>query len=102
MEIDIMKNYIFGAIIASFLLSVPLAAQAETKDIMKTTCKELISDQNDRPLLMMWIDGYLSAESDNTVISDEWTKKLGEHMGEFCAKNPDKTIREAIDALPSE
>ena len=97
-----MKNYIFGAIIASFLLSVPLVAQAETKDVMKTTCKELVSDQKDMPLLMMWIDGYLSAESDNTVISDEWSKKLDNHMNEFCSKNPNKTIKDAIDALPSE
>lgn len=102
MEIYIMKNYIFGAIIASFLLSAPLAAQAETRDVMKITCKEFVSDKDNIPLMMMWIDGYLSAESDNTAISDEWTKKLGEHMGEFCAKNPDKTMKDAIDALPSE
>ena len=46
MEIYIMKNYIFGAIIASFLLSAPLVAQAETRDVMKITCKEFVSDKD--------------------------------------------------------
>jgi hypothetical protein len=97
-----MKKIIFGAIVATFLFSSPLVAQAETKDVAKTTCKELLSDQDNMPLLIMWIDGYLSAESDNTVFSQEWQQKLGKHLGEFCAKNPDKTIMDAMNALPSE
>lgn len=97
-----MKKFIFGAIAAAFLLSAPLAAQAETKDVAKTTCKEFLSDKDDMPLLIMWIDGYLSAASDNTVFSQEWQQKLGQHLGEFCGKNPDKTIMDAMNALPSE
>lgn len=97
-----MKKLIFGAIAVALLLVAPLAAQAETRDVAKTTCKEFMNDKDDMPLLIMWIDGYLSAASDNTVFSAEWQQKLGKHMGEFCTKNPDKTIMDAMDALPSE
>ncbi len=97
-----MKKFIFGAVAATFLFAAPMAAQAETKDVAKTTCQEFMSDKDDMPLLIMWIDGYLSAQSDNTVFSKEWQEKLGSHLGEFCTKNPNKTIMDAMDALPDE
>lgn len=50
----------------------------------------------------MWIDGYMSGKSDNTTISDAWIEKLGLHLGKFCGMNPNKTIMQAIEAMPEE
>ena len=50
-------------------------------------------------LILMWLDGYASQKSDNTVISDEWMEKLGQHMGSFCSANPDTPILEAAQAM---
>ena len=53
-------------------------------------------------MMLMWIDGYMSGKSDNTVISDEWMEKLGMHLGTYCGKNPGKTIMDAMEAMPAE
>ncbi len=95
-----IKKILFCAVAATVLFTTPPAVQAETKDVAKVTCQEFMNDKDDMPLLIMWIDGYLSAASDNTVFSKEWQVKLGKHMGEFCTKNPNKTIMDAMDALP--
>ncbi len=51
-------------------------------------------------MMVMWIDGYMSGKSGNTSISDQWMEKLGTHLGTYCAKNPAKTIMDAIEAVP--
>ncbi len=84
------------------MCGAPLAAQAAEQDVAKITCKEFLAEKEHMPLMIMWIDGYLSAQSDNTVLSEEWTQKLGMHMGTFCSANPDKTIMDAMEALPEE
>ena len=49
--------------------------------------------------MLVWIDGYMSAKSDNTVMSNAWMEKLGGHLGQYCSKNPAKTIMDAIEAM---
>lgn len=69
-------------------------------DIMKVGCKEFVSDtQENIGLTLMWVDGYMSAKSDNTKMNDEWIQKLGTHLGTFCGKNPTKTLGDAIAAM---
>ena len=48
----------------------------------------------------MWIDGYMSGKSDNTMMDNAWMEKLGTHMGKYCASNPQKTIMDAIENMP--
>ena len=49
---------------------------------------------------VMWIDGYMSGKSDNTMMDNAWMEKLGTHMGKYCASNPQKTIMDAIENMP--
>ena len=85
---------------ALLLSSFSGSAHAEEQDMAKIPCKEFLADQKNMPLMIMWIDGYMSGKSDNTTISDEWIEKLGKHLGEFCGKNPGKTIMQAMEAMP--
>lgn len=50
-------------------------------------------------LILMWLDGYMSQQSDNTVLSDEWIEKLSMHMATYCSKNPNTSILEAAGAM---
>ena len=61
-----------------------------------------LMDKDNMPMMLMWIDGYMSGKSDNTVISDAWMEKLGMHLGTYCGKNPGKTIMDAMEAMPAE
>ncbi len=95
-----MKKFIMAAVAAAFLCA-PAAGFAGDIDVAKIKCKDFLSQkENEIGQLLIWIDGYMSAKSDNTVMSDAWMEKLGKHMGGFCAKNGDKTIMDAIQAMP--
>lgn len=52
------------------------AVQAEETDVAKVKCSEFIQDKESMGMLLMWLDGYASQKSDNTVLSDEWIEKL--------------------------
>ncbi len=97
-----MKKMLLTIAAAAMICGAPFAAQAEDQDIAKISCKEFLADQANMPLMIMWIDGYMSAQSENTVLSESWIQKLGTHMGMFCSKNPDKSIMQAIEAMPAE
>ena len=97
-----MKKVLSFFVLSFCLMSGGLVFAGDEQDVAKLPCKEFISNTNEMPMMLAWIDGYMSAKSDNTVMSSAWMEKLGKHMGEFCSKNPNKTIMEAMEALPAE
>ena len=99
-----MKKVLLTAAAVSMLFAAPFASYATEQDVdvAKITCKEFLEAKNNMPMMLMWIDGYMSGKSDNTVISDAWMEKLGMHLGTYCGKNPGKTIMDAMEAMPAE
>ena len=97
-----MKKILLTAFVVAMLCAAPFASHAEDQDVAKITCKEFVGAKENIPMMLMWIDGYMSGKSDNTVISDEWMEKLGMHLGTYCGKNPGKTIMDAMEAMPAE
>lgn len=94
-------------ILASCLLSGALSGHAkfiatDEQDMAQLTCKDFLADKEGIAAMLMWIDGYLSGKSDDTVISSQWIEKLGMHLGTFCGANPNKTLMQAIEAMPVE
>ena len=69
-------------------------------DVMKMDCKSFLAEsQENIGLTIMWVDGYMSAKSENTKLADEWIQKLSTHLGTYCGKNPAKTLGDAIAAM---
>ena len=68
---------------AAMLFTAPTMASAEEPvDMSKLSCKEFLSaDQSKIGMMLMWIDGYMSGKSDNTMMDNAWMEKLGTHMG---------------------
>ena len=69
------------------------------EDLLKTPCSEIANSTEDLTLTIFWVDGYLSALADNTLMDDEWIEILATHFGTYCKANPKKTVGDAIDAL---
>ncbi len=91
---------LFAAFVLFALFGMPLAASAAEVDMAKISCKDFLSEKDQIGTMLVWIDGYMSAKSDNTVMSEEWMEKLGGHLGKYCASNPNKTIMDAINNMP--
>lgn len=97
---DEMKGFVLSALALLILGAAPAVVRAAEQDVAKISCKDFLNDKEHIGMMVMWIDGYMSGKSDNTTISDEWMEKLGTHLGTYCAKNPTKTIMDAIQAVP--
>ena len=80
-----MKRALMIIGLAVAMTGASFAVQAEETDVAKVKCSEFIQDKESMGMLLMWLDGYASQKSDNTVLSDEWIEKLGAHMGKYCS-----------------
>ena len=97
-----MKKSLLAALITATLCIPAVASADDETDMAKITCKEFLSaGESEMGLMLTWIDGYMSARSDNTMMSKAWMEKLGAHMASFCSSNPGKTIMDAMNAVPS-
>ncbi len=97
-----MKKFMVCALLTAFVGFAGIAS-AQEQDLAALPCGDLIkANEQTQQLIIFWIDGYMSAQSENTVMSDEWIEKLAFHMGSYCAKNPKHNIMQAMNALPAE
>lgn len=96
------EKSLLAALVAATLCIPAVASADDETDMAKITCKEFLSaGESEMGLMLTWIDGYMSARSDNTMMSKAWMEKLGAHMASFCSSNPGKTIMDAMNAVPS-
>lgn len=112
MQLRLWKNNRFNGVYYEKLLASAVAAlaltvtanvaSAEEQDVAKIKCSEFLQSGSTMPLLIMWIDGYLSAASDNTTMDDAYIEELGNKLGEFCGKNQNATLWDAISSLSDE
>ncbi len=82
---------------AAMIIAAPAFADTNEVDVGKITCGEFLkADDNGKTFMLTWIDGYMSAQSENTVMSNEWMAKLGTFLATYCTKNPNTTVLDAV------
>jgi len=88
--------YIAAAAGALFALVPTFALAGEKVDMAEVTCKQFLSDQEGILPTVIWIDGYLSHQSGNTVIDMDELVANAKQIAESCASEPDKKIMELV------
>ncbi len=92
-----MKTLLAGAI-AVLLLSAPLPAQAQRLDVGTVKCKEFLSSSTENiAFIMMWLQGFYSAEDASPVIDFDKMKQDGIKIAQYCSKHPDDSLITAAD-----
>ncbi len=95
--IDLMKKLFLGAALAAAAATPAFAA--DKIDMGATTCKDYTSaSAEDIGAYLMWLDGYMSAKTGDTVIDFAAMQGLGTKLMEACQANPDEKILPAIEA----
>jgi len=63
----------------------------------KVTCKDLLEEQDTQAVkaVVIWIDGYLSAQAGDTTVDVNELKTLAEQLKGYCDANPSATIMDA-------
>ncbi|MBK5196811.1 MAG: hypothetical protein JJE37_00820 [Methyloceanibacter sp.] len=87
-----------ATIVAAALLSASPVLAAETADLSKLTCADFTKyDDNNRGLIMMWLEGYYTEEDEPATID---FGKMAGHLAQLlidCQANPDKKMLDAAD-----
>ncbi len=86
--------------VSALLVGVPtLAAAGEKVDMAELTCQQFLADEDGILPTVVWIDGYLSHQSGNTVIDMDQLIANVKQIADECAGQPDMKI---MDLVPEE
>ena len=99
-----MRNFahwrkIVGATLAVALLAFPLAwsARAEMVDFSKVTCEEFMNlDEDAMAGYYIWLEGYFSGKSGNTVLDTDTVEEDLTKLVELCNDSPKSTVLKVL------
>lgn len=92
---------------ASLLVSGPVAAkkaQIQNIDFGSITCgaflKELSTgNADDAGVVLMWIDGYLSGVSGDTLLNWKDLERFSSKLATYCGERPTARVLDAAEAV---
>ena len=101
------RTALSAALIGLSLLAVsPLYAAEKTVkkddkvDMASYTCADLLAEEEDDVgTILLWVDGYLSGKTGDTVINTKFIGELAESVGEKCAEKGEAKLLDVVTAL---
>jgi acid stress chaperone HdeB len=91
------------SVLAAVLLltAAPAApARAQAIDLAATKCKEFLQLRPDRiGAIVMWLDGYYTADEDPVVVDFDHAKTKIEKLGAYCAQHPTLNVIAAAESV---
>jgi hypothetical protein len=77
------------SVLAAVLLMAAPPAHAQAVDLAATKCKEFLELKQDRiGFILMWLEGYYTADEDPVVVDFDNAKTKAEKLGAYCAQHP--------------
>ena len=95
----------FISILSAGLLPVVLLlaeppAHAQVVDLAATKCKEFLELKQDRVgFILMWLDGYYTADEDPVVVDFDHAKTKADRLGAYCAQHPTLNVITAAETV---
>ena len=79
------------------------AMAEDSIDMGQYTCENLLQeDAATIGLILMWVDGYISSETEDLTISREWMNDMATRIGKECGANPDTLLIEIVEKMVKE
>jgi acid stress chaperone HdeB len=103
-----MKTAAFCAALLGLSMLVLPSVQAAEKAIKKSekldmasyTCADLLAEnEDDAGTILLWIDGYLSGKTGDTVINMDFIGELAENVGEKCGADGKAKLLDVVKEL---
>lgn len=84
---------------AGFAAALAATASAKQIDMVTVTCAELAAyDQTSLFNHLLWVDGYMSAKSGQTVLDTDAIQAIAVKIVPYCQANAEALVIEAIPA----
>jgi hypothetical protein len=81
-----------AVVVAAVLLAAP-RAYAQVLDLSALKCKDFTELPKDTVnAITLWLEGYLTDDSDPAVIDFDQMKAKAERLAMLCAQNPDMSV----------
>jgi acid stress chaperone HdeB len=95
-------TFLISILAAVWLLAAAPAAPANAQviDLAATKCKEFLELRQDRiGSILMWLDGYYTADEDPVVVDFDHAKTKVEKLGAYCAQHPTLSVIAAAESV---
>lgn len=100
----IRTPFVAALVVVSLFISGSVFAKKtpdQNIDFGNVSCGDFIEgvatmDEETAGLVMVWLDGYLSGVSGDTELNWKSLETIGENLVEYCAKNADADVLEAV------
>ncbi|HEY6257958.1 MAG TPA: HdeA/HdeB family chaperone [Xanthobacteraceae bacterium] len=80
----------------------PAPADAQALDLAAIKCKEFLKLSPERiGFVLMWLDGYYTADEDPVVVDFDNAKTKANKLGDYCAKHPALNVITAAESVLS-
>ncbi len=98
-----ISRMLLCATLVIFCAASPATAQ-ETIDFDDFNCGDFIdmlntASEEDGAYIFMWLDGYLSGVTGDTVINWRGMERFGEDLATFCMEHPQSPLLDAARAV---
>ncbi len=102
-----MKNLLLGALLASAMLSAPIEAKKSALgdiDFGQISCTDFLSDvetasEDDIGAVLIWLDGYLSGLTGDTVMRPDGLEAFAENLVLRCQRRGREPLLDAARAV---
>jgi hypothetical protein len=98
-----MNKLVAGLLTGAVLVLSPYTARADMLDMSTVTCAQLATmNEDDGAMFLIWLDGWLSGQSDLTTLDVEELSAQIDGIGEKCTETPELSVMNAAKAYLDE
>jgi acid stress chaperone HdeB len=95
-----MSKPVLACGLVAALVGVPVAQAQVTIDMSKITCEQFIGYKIINPHdIAMWLSGYYNAQHNNTIIDTQTLAAQTSTLQDYCLRNLNVPVMQAIDTL---
>jgi acid stress chaperone HdeB len=88
------------SVLAAVLVVAAAPADAQVVDLAATKCKDFLELKQDRVgFILMWLDGYYTADEDPVVVDFDNAKTKAAKLGAYCAQHPTLNVITAAESV---
>jgi hypothetical protein len=98
-----MNKLMAGLLAGAVVVSASHNVRAEMLDMSTVTCAQLATmNEDDGAMFLIWLDGWLSGQSDLTTLDVEELTAQIDGIGQNCTETPELSVMNAAKAYLEE
>ena len=95
-----MKTIFTSLLVLALAFSATSAGAQVLLDVSKITCWQFVTYKVTNPrLIAIWVSGYYHGKRGDTVVDTQDIEAKADKVEEYCTKNPDVPMMDAVETV---